>query len=59
METFTSFFPVKPLLDMIADAFNPATTGTGIDLADLAVVAAWGIAGALLAIRYFSWEPRR
>jgi ABC-2 type transport system permease protein len=27
--------------------------------ADLVVVAAWGIAGLLLASRFFSWEPRR
>jgi ABC-2 type transport system permease protein len=59
MEIFSSFFPVKPLLDLIADAFNPATTGTGIDIADLAVVAAWGVAGLILAVKYFSWEPRR
>jgi ABC-2 type transport system permease protein len=59
MATFSSFFPVKPLLDLIGDAFNPATTGTGIDVADLAVVAAWGVAGLMLAVRYFSWEPRR
>ena len=59
MATFSSFFPVKPLLDLIGDAFNPATAGTGIDMADLAVVTAWGIAGAVLAARYFSWEPRR
>jgi ABC-2 type transport system permease protein len=59
MSTFSSFFPVKPLVDLIGDAFNPATAGTGIDLADLGVVALWGVAGVVLAIRYFSWEPRR
>jgi hypothetical protein len=26
---------------------------------DLAIVAAWGLAGLLLATRYFSWEPRK
>ena len=25
----------------------------------LAVVAVWGIAGLVLAARFFSWEPRR
>ena len=59
MATFSSFFPVKPLLDLIGDAFDPATTGTGIDMADLAVITAWGVAGLMLAVRYFSWEPRR
>jgi ABC-2 type transport system permease protein len=59
MELFSSFFPVKPLLDLIADAFNPATTGAGFNLGDLAVIAGWGLAGLLCALRYFSWEPRR
>jgi len=26
---------------------------------DLVVVAAWGIVGLVLAVRYFSWEPRK
>ncbi|MGH2755297.1 MAG: ABC transporter permease [Actinomycetota bacterium] len=59
MATFSSFFPVKPLLDAVADAFNPLTTGAGFAWADLGVVALWGVAGVALAIRFFSWEPRR
>ena len=27
-------------------------------LTDVIVVAAWGVAGLVLAIRFFSWEPR-
>lgn len=26
---------------------------------DLAVVATWEVAGLLLAVRFFSWEPRK
>ncbi len=26
---------------------------------DVVVVAVWGVAGLVLAARYFSWEPRR
>jgi len=59
METFSSFFPVKPLLDLVANAFNPETTGAGFLWGDLGAVALWGVAGLLLAVRYFSWEPRR
>jgi hypothetical protein len=29
------------------------------DWTSLLVVAAWGVAGLLLANRFFSWEPRR
>jgi ABC-2 type transport system permease protein len=32
--------------------------GTGFDWTDVIVVAAWGAAGLLIAIRRFSWEPR-
>jgi ABC-2 type transport system permease protein len=59
METVTSVFPVKPLLDLVANAFNPAITGAGFIWGDLGVIALWGVAGVLLSIRYFSWEPRR
>jgi hypothetical protein len=31
--------------------------GTPFHWGDVLIVAAWGVAGLLLAIRYFSWEP--
>ncbi|MGH3245591.1 MAG: ABC transporter permease [Trebonia sp.] len=33
--------------------------GTAFDWADVLIVAAWGIGGMLVAIRFFRWEPRR
>jgi len=33
--------------------------GTAFDWTDVLIVAAWGIGGLLLAVRFFSWEPRR
>ncbi len=50
-------FPVKHLSEAFQAAFNPAG-GAGFEWLDLAVVAAWGLAGALLAVRFFSWYPR-
>ncbi|MGO9195519.1 MAG: ABC transporter permease [Acidimicrobiales bacterium] len=32
--------------------------GTPFDWVDVLVVAAWGVAGLLCAIRFFTWEPR-
>jgi ABC-2 type transport system permease protein len=32
--------------------------GTPFSWADVLIVAAWGVAGLLLAVRHFSWEPR-
>ena len=34
-------------------------TGSGFAPEHLAVIAIWGVAGMLLALRFFSWEPRR
>lgn len=52
-------FPVKPFADALFTAFDPRTAGLGLSPPDLAVVAAWGLAGALVAARTFRWTPRR
>jgi ABC-2 type transport system permease protein len=31
----------------------------GVSATDYAVLAAWGLAGTLVALRFFAWEPRR
>jgi ABC-2 type transport system permease protein len=59
MDAIASVFPVKPLFDSILAAFDPRTTGAGFAWGDLAVLAAWGVAGVLLAMRTFRWSPRR
>lgn len=59
LKTFSSLFPIKHYSDAMQTAFQPFTRGSGFEWGDLAVVAAWGLAGALLTARYFSWEPRR
>jgi len=51
----TSWLPVRP--------FNEALTGplsrhTGADWRHLAILAAWGAIGAVVAIRRFRWNPR-
>lgn len=51
-------FPVKRLYEALLTAFDPATSGAGIDLASLGVVAAWGLAGAIVAVWTFRWSPR-
>lgn len=56
--TVADVFPVKPLFDAMLAAFAP-TGGSGFAWGDLAVLAAWGVAGALLAARVFAWTPRR
>lgn len=50
--------PVRPLAVAMQAAFDPRTNG-GRQIAwpDLAIVAAWGVIGALYAVRRFSWAP--
>lgn len=40
-------------------AWRPGFLGTAFDWADVLIVAAWGIGGVLIALRYFHWEPRQ
>jgi ABC-2 type transport system permease protein len=56
---FADFFPVRHFFEAFFTAWDPNTTGAGFEWGELAIVAAWGIAGLVLAIRFFRWEPRR
>ncbi|MEY9849724.1 ABC-2 type transport system permease protein [Streptacidiphilus sp. BW17] len=47
-------FPVKHF----ADGMQAAFLGTVFRWTDVLVVAAWGLAGLIVAARYFTWEPR-
>ena len=48
-------FPVRHF----ALSMQAGFLGTAFSWTDVLVVAAWGVAGLLLAIRFFSWEPRK
>lgn len=52
------FFPLKHFVRAFQDAFHPLTTAPAFRWEDLAVMAAWGVVGTFLALRFFSWEPR-
>jgi ABC-2 type transport system permease protein len=51
-------FPVEHLVAALLAAYNPYTTGSGMRWGDLAVLAAWGAAGLVVAVRRFRWLPR-
>jgi ABC-2 type transport system permease protein len=59
LDVIGDIFPVKPFALAMEHAYNPYISGTGFEWGHLAALAAWGIAGAIIAVRYFSWEPRR
>lgn len=59
--TFSKLFPVRHYADAMTASFVTDDLGPEyvFDWTSLVVVAAWGVAGLLLANRFFSWEPRR
>lgn len=58
MKLVGSLFPIRHLFLALFTAFNPATTGPGFAWDELAILAAWGLAGGLIAARTFRWTPR-
>ena len=61
-------FPLRHFADAMRSAYLSKvvmTTPAGIvhpfvfHWSDLLVIAAWGVAGLVLAVRFFSWEPRK
>ena len=52
---FANHFPIRHFFEAFFDVY---VNGSAIPWGDLATVGAWGIAGLLLAIRYFRWTPR-
>jgi len=57
LQGIASVFPVRHLAAALLVAYNPHTTGAGFAGVDLAIVAAWGLGGLLIALRRFSWVP--
>ena len=54
---FADLFPVRHFFEAFFDAYVSAG-GAAVSWENLAVVALWGVAGLLLAIRFFRWTPR-
>ena len=54
--TIGGFFPVRPFAQMLQALWDPRL-GT-FEPTMLLWVAAWGVAGLLVAMRTFTWEPR-
>lgn len=52
-------FPVQQLADGLQYAFDPRTTGLGFNGDDLWRLLAWTVAGSVLAVRLFRWDPVR
>jgi ABC-2 type transport system permease protein len=59
LAAIADIFPIKQFSEALHTSFSPFETGTGFQYGHLLPMVAWGIAGAFLAVRFFSWEPRR
>lgn len=55
---FADLFPIRHFFEAFFTAWDPSTTGAGFEWGNLAIVAAWGLLGLAIALRYFRWEPR-
>lgn len=58
LDIVSNIFPVIHFSKAMQTAFNPFETGSGFEPLHLAVIAAWGVGGFIVAITRFSWEPR-
>lgn len=59
LNTLGDLFPVKHFAEALQTVYTPDTEAPGFEWGHLAVVAGWGVAGVAVALRFFSWEPRR
>jgi ABC-2 type transport system permease protein len=50
-------FPLSHLVRALGGAFSPHSAGWAFSWPDLAILLAWGAAGALIAAWRFRWEP--
>jgi ABC-2 type transport system permease protein len=56
---FADAFPIRHFFEAFFGAYVPAAGGgAGVEWGNLAIVAAWGAVGLVLAVRFFRWTPR-
>jgi ABC-2 type transport system permease protein len=57
LETVGRIFPLYHLALGLQTTLSPEASGSGLEAGNVAALAAWGLAGAFLAVRRFRWEP--
>ena len=58
LETLMRYLPARPLVDLAGRALGVAQGGPPpVPVHDLAVLAAWAVAGLLASLRLFRWDP--
>jgi ABC-2 type transport system permease protein len=57
LDLLGKIFPVRHFADALIGSFFQVN-GSGLHTNDLLVIGAWGVAGLVLGIRFFQWEPK-
>jgi ABC-type multidrug transport system permease subunit len=58
IDTIAWFGPLKPFVVSLQELFDPYDDLPPWNLRNLAIIAAWGVGGAIVAAIAFRWEPR-
>ena len=59
IERVAGVFPLKPFVTTLQEQFDPYSTESGWDAAALAVIAAWGVGAAVVAMLAFRRSPEK
>lgn len=58
LDLVSKVFPVRHFADSLVGSFFQLS-GSGFYTNDLLILAAWGVVGMVVALRFFGWEPRK
>jgi ABC-2 type transport system permease protein len=58
LDFVSKLFPIRHFADALVGSFFQLS-GSGLHTNDLLILGAWGVAGLVVAIRFFGWEPRK
>jgi len=58
LDSVSHLLPVRHFADAMMDLYARGADA-GLPLLEIAVIVSWGVIGVALALRFFSWEPRR
>lgn len=57
LKTVGKIFPLRPFGEAMQNVFNPLVAAPSFEWGSLAILAAWGVVGAVVAARTFKWDP--